>query len=133
MNISATHQRYRNQGSLTYLSQGVGRARILVYDGTRPAAGAAVTTQVLLVTLLLDAVPGTMVGDALHLASSTVGLIMATGQPTWARVENGDGDWAGDLSASAPGAGGEVQLEVNTTTGNLNAGGGSALVSAVLA
>lgn len=133
MNISAAHQRYRNQGSLSFLSQGVGRATIEVYDGTRPAAGAAVTTQVLLVTLTLNATPGTMVGDALHLASGAVGLIMATGAPTWARLKNGAGDWAADMSASAPAAGGELQLEVNTTTGFLNAGGGSALTSAILA
>lgn len=132
MNIGPTHQRFRNAGSLAFLSYGSGRSKIKVYDGAMPAAGAAVTTQVHLLTLTLDATPGVMVGDALHLAANTVGLILATGMPTWARLENGDGEWGGDLTASGAGGAGELQLEVSAL-GTLLMGGGSALVSAVIA
>lgn len=132
MNIGPVHQRFRNHGTLAFLAYGSGRSKLKVYSGTMPAAGAAVTTQVLLLVIQLDATPGVMVGDALHLSANTVGLILATGTPAWARLENGDGEWGGDLTASAPAAGGEVQLEVSTL-GTLLMGGGSALVSAVIA
>lgn len=133
MNLSPAHQGYRNAGTLAFLSLGPSRAKIHVYDGAQPAAGAAVTTQVRLLTLILDATPGEMVGNALHLGAAAVGLIAATGAPTWARIENGNAEWAADCTASAAGAGGEIQLEVHPVSGNLNAGGGSGLVSAVIA
>lgn len=132
MNISPAHQGARNAGSLSYLSTGSGRARIRVYTDTRPAAGAAITDQVLLTTILLDPTPGTMVSNDLHLAASTVGLILATGTPTWARISNANDDWFADCSCSAPGGSGELQLEVSAL-GTLLAGGGCALVSGVLA
>lgn len=132
MNISADHQGFRNQGSLSFLAQGSGRAHVRVYDGTRPSAGAAITDQVLLTTITLDATPGTMVGNELHLSASTVGLIVATGAPTWARISNGNNDWAADCSCSGPGGSGELQLELSTV-GTLLAGGGCALVSGVIA
>lgn len=132
MNISAAHQGYRNQGTLAYLSLGSARAKVRVYSGTRPSAGAAITDQVLLTTINLDAVPGTMSGNDLHLAAATVGLIVATGAPTWARISNGNDDWAADCSCSGPGGSGELQLELSGL-GTLLAGGGCALVTGVIA
>jgi len=132
MNIGPVHQGFRNQGTLAFLSYGGARSKLKVYDEIMPADGAAVTTQTLLLVITLDATPGVMVGNALHLQASAVGLILATGTPTWARLENGDGAWGGDLTASAPDSGGEVQLEVSAL-GTLLKGGGSALTSAVIA
>lgn len=129
MNISPDHNTARLVGSLAFLNEGVGRARVRIYDGTFAVPGEAVTTQVLLTTILLDDPPGAIVGGELVLAASAVGLIVATGTPVSARFANGDDAWVGDATASAVGGAGEVQVEVSVG-GTLLLGGGCALVSA---
>lgn len=97
-------------GRITFLDAGPNPARIELYDGTRPASGAAVTTQNLLATVLLAKPCGAVAGGVLTLDSEDAPLVMVTGTPTWARVFNGADAWAFDCDASVAGGAGQVTV-----------------------
>lgn len=97
-------------GRIAFLDAGPDPATIELYDGTRPANGAAVTTQVLLATLHLDKPCATVAAGVMTLLSADAPLVMATGTPTWARVKNGAAAHAFDCDASVVGGGGQVTV-----------------------
>lgn len=126
--ISTAHNEARLEGTKTFLDTGAGVGRIRVYDGTRPANGAAITTQVLLVEIPLDDPCGTVAAGVLTLAANTLPLIGNSGDATWGRVVNGNGDFAGDCDVSDTLGSGDIKLESTT----LLAGGRAVLISGVL-
>lgn len=77
-------------------------AKLACYDGTRPATGAAVTTQQKLSEHTLGSVIGTVSNGVLTLGavSNVNGLI--TGTPTWFRLSTAGGTaiWDGNVAAS---------------------------------
>jgi hypothetical protein len=124
--ISQAHNEARLGGTKSYLDTGSSNARIRVYNGTRPASGGTPTT--MLVEIALDKPCGTVAAGVLTLSSSDLPLIANSGTATWARIVNGNGDYAFDCDVSATGGAGEVQLPSTT----LFAGGKTQLVSGVL-
>jgi hypothetical protein len=125
--ISTAHNDARLTGTLTYLDTGSGYARVRIYSGTRPASGGTVTT--MLVEIALSKPSGVVSSGVLTLASTDLPLIANSGVATWARVVNGNGDYAFDCDVSTTTAGtGQVQLPDTT----LLAGGTTQLASGVL-
>lgn len=84
------------------IDQAGASAKLALYDGTRPATGAAVTTQQKLAEFTLGSVIGTAATATLTLGavSNVNGLI--TGTPTWFRLTKSDGTaiWDGSVGAS---------------------------------
>lgn len=127
--ISQGHNEARLGGSRGWLDSGSGNAKIQVYSSPRPAAGAAVGSAVKLVEFVLAKPCGTVADNALPLEPLSPGeMVLNSGEAWWARIVTGDNEWSDDLSVSAVGGDGEVQLSDIT----LYAGGLAVLVSAVL-
>lgn len=128
MNITSAHNVFRLQGTLAFMQDGPGPARILVYEGSQPAQPIDPPTgSTLLGTITLDDPPGSLIGGQLVLTASQVAVCVATGAPQWARLINGFDTPGGDMTASSVGGGGQVQVE--TTGGQVLLGGALALVS----
>lgn len=86
--------------------------RLLLYSGSRPNAGAAMTTQTLLVAITLPrplAAPAQ--GGVLTLAPVAETLASASGIAAWARIVNGDGLWLADASVGEVGSGADVEID----------------------
>lgn len=115
------------EGRRQFIDSGSGVGRIRIYNGTRPSSGGTPTT--MLVEIPLDEPCGVVAGGVLTLASSAVPLVANSGNATWARIVNGNGDHAFDCDVSTVAAGtGQIQLEDTS----LLAGGKTQLVSGVL-
>lgn len=125
------HKAARLAGTLVFLQTGSGQAGFRIYDGTQPTleTDAPPGGNVLLTTLYLDNVIGTIVSGELNLSASNVALIVATGTPSWARYFNRAGVDGGDVTVSGPGGGGQLEIEVDTLTGQIYIGGMTALLS----
>lgn len=118
--ISTAHNEARLGGTKAFMDTGAGKARIRVYDGTRPALGGTATT--LLVEIVLAKPSGTVAANKLTLAADDPAgyEVVATGSATWARIVNGNGDLVLDCDVSATGGAGEVQLpSVAVTVGDI--------------
>lgn len=120
-----------NEAALTgrrdWLDLGSDNAKIVIYGGTRPASGGTPGASALAVITLTKPC-GVVSAGALTLAQDGTPLVTNTGVPTWARVLNGDGDFAFDCDATdddAPEPG-----EVVLSQAILYAGGELHLVSA---
>ena len=76
---------------------GSGPGLVRVYDGTRPAPGAAITTETLLVECTCDDpfAPPTAAG-LLEPTLPVTATILADGLATWYRVVDSDDDWVWD-------------------------------------
>lgn len=108
--ISPDHNEYRLLGTLAHLDSATGNARLKVFSGVQPAPGGSPTT--LLVTVPLTKPAGAIVAGVLLLqALNDFDLAVATGVATWARLENGDGEWNSDLAVGAAGSGKPVQFD----------------------
>lgn len=115
------------EGRRQFLDTGSANARIRLYNGTRPTSGGTATT--MLVEIPLDKPCGVVAGGVLTLASTAVPLVANSGNASWARIVNGNGDFAFDCDVSTVAAGtGQIQLEDTS----LLAGGKTQLVSGVL-
>lgn len=125
--ISQGHNEARLEGTRTYLDTGAGNARIRIYGGTRPASGAA-TAEPMLVEIALDKPCGVVSSNALTLASSDEPLVANSGTATWARIVNGNGDFALDCDAGGAGSGAEIIVSDPV----MFVGGSVVLVSGVL-
>lgn len=90
--------------------------RIKIYSGTRPATGAAITTQVHLATFDLNGKTITVANGELTIDLSTpiASTGIAAGTASWARGEKQDGSFAVDWDAGATGSG--KDLEISSTT-----------------
>lgn len=88
---------------LTTLNTGIGAsAKILVYDGTQPAAGAAPSGNTLLCELTGDATAfGVVASRALTANAITQDASAdASGTPTWARITTSGDAYAVDVDAA---------------------------------
>lgn len=110
------------------IDAGAGQGKLKIYDGSKPATGAAVTTQTLLAEPLFSATSfpaasgGAMTANAVTAEDSA----LATGTATWFRITDSndnavlDGDIADlNLSSNSITSGLEVQItSVVITEGN---------------
>lgn len=103
--------------AMTRAIDGGGAAGVLsIYDGTRPATGAAITSQVKLAALPF-AYPsaGTISGSTLPILIGASQLALKTGVAAWGRITASDGTFVADLDVGASGSGKEVELAAGTT------------------
>lgn len=93
-------------------SQAGSGATLKLYTGTRPATGAAVTTQTLLGTLACsDPIGSAASGGTLTFSTITEDSSAdATGTCTWARLQKGDGTALMDFSVTVTGGGGDITM-----------------------
>ena len=115
--VSVDHNLARLAATKAYLDLGADNARVLVFDGARPAMGDPETM------LLLDielAKPSTVwdAGRLKLVPLEAVYIALAAGAHSHAKIVNGNGDLALMLDTSVVGGAGEVQLPAAT----LNAG-----------
>lgn len=79
-------------------------ARILFYNGTRPATGAAITSQNLLATLIMGAVLGVATNGTIDFDEAGMTQNAANhlnGTPTWLRITTSGGTFVADFSIPA--------------------------------
>ncbi|MGH8436112.1 MAG: hypothetical protein ACRERX_16915 [Pseudomonas sp.] len=124
----------RLQALTRAIDAGAGVGRLLIYDGTRPTTGAAITTQNLLVTqLFADPSAGSISGTTLTLTLGGSALASRTGNASWARITDSAGTFVADMDAGASGSGKEVELSADgTPTTQLYEGGVVAISLATL-
>lgn len=113
INLSSALRDARSQA----IAGAIGADAVLtIYDGTRPAPGAAVTDQVALVILELDG--ATSDAGVLTFAPIPEAMAQANGTATWARITSGA--FVMDLGVLASGGGGDIELSnVNILEGAL--------------
>lgn len=92
---------------------------VLLYGGTMPDAGAAVTDQTLLASIDLPDPAGSVTSGVFELSTPLEGMVIADGTPTWARVVDVTVEWVMDLDAGVVGSGAALIL----STPALYAGG----------
>lgn len=84
--------------------------KLQIYDGTQPAAGAAITDQILLAQFDLDASPGSANGAGFTLATPLSVLVIADGIASWARLLAAGDVWAMDFDVGASNSGAALTL-----------------------
>lgn len=126
--ITTAHNEARLSATLAQLDAGAGNAAIQVFGGTRPAGISDTPGNPMLVEIELTKPAGAITSNMLTLSQDADGLIVATGQATWARFVNGDGAVVMDADCSDMAGSAEVRL-VST---QLYAGGDARLASAVI-
>lgn len=110
------------------INYATGAGTLKIYSGTRPATGAAITSQVLLATLTFATDCGTVSNGVLTFAAITADSSAdAEGTATWARIADGDGAFVADLNV---GATSDFDVVLNTTA--IVAGGEVSITSASL-
>jgi hypothetical protein len=98
------------------IDAGAGAGTITVYDGTRPATGASITTQTALVVGTLSDPCGTVTNGVLTFSSITWADVDEDGTATWARVRDSDGNFVLDMSAGDIGDVGTADLVFNSAS-----------------
>jgi hypothetical protein len=116
-----------HEGRLTFLDLGAGNASIAIYGNTRPGVDGGAAGADPLFTFALTKPCGAIVGSELVLESAGLALVANSGSPAWARVLNGNGDFAFDCDAGGPDA---VDVEVVCSAAIVFAGGEVNLTSA---
>ena len=111
--LSTALKNARLESVAAFLQMGTAGATANVYDGARPALG-AVPTGVLLVAIPLAVPVGTVGNGVLTITPTADALNAATGQASWARILNGDGDLAWDCDVSDASGTGELVLTATT-------------------
>ena len=95
----------------TAIDAGAAAGTVKIYDGTRPATGAAITTQTLLVTgTFSDPCAAAASAGTLTFSAITYGFAAATGTATWARIADSDGNFVADASVGTSGSGADFIL-----------------------
>ena len=88
-----------------------GAATLKIYTGPRPAPGAAITTQVLLVALQFPhPCAQSVTGGVLTLKPLAEQMATASGIHAWGRITNRDGDFLADLEVGPPGLGADIEI-----------------------
>lgn len=90
--------------------------KLKFYTATRPATGAAITTQTLLATLTFSFPSAPSASDGVLSFGTISGPVTATGTTTWARIETSAGAFVADLSVTATGGGGDITLGSTSIT-----------------
>lgn len=125
--ISTALKNCRLDSVVAFLQLGADAATARIYDGARPSLGGA-PAGTLLVTIALAEPIGAVAGGVLTLTPTADALNEATGQATWARIVNGNGDLAWDCDVSD--LNGTAELILTSTT--LYIGGFTRIVSGTL-
>lgn len=115
----------RSIATLNRLDNGAGHARIRIYDGTRPAFGVAGNV---LAEVILDKPCGVVDSRILTLHATDAALVLKSGNATWARVINANGDIVFDADVTDSSGTGDIRLSKTT----LYEGGEVTLTSAKL-
>lgn len=88
-----------------------GAATLKIYTGPRPAPGAAITDQVLLVALQFPhPCTQSVTGGVLALKPLAEQMASASGVHAWGRIANRDGDFVADLEVGPPGLGADIEI-----------------------
>lgn len=111
--ISVAHNEARLDASRQFMVAGTARPKVRIYGGTRPSNGAAPSSP-MLVEIELNPATATVSGNALTVQQYAPGLIASTGQPTWARIVNGNGAHVLDCDASGPSGSAEIVVSADT-------------------
>ena len=89
----------RNARATANVTAAGANAKIKFYNGTRPATGVAIGSQVLLATLIGGTVLGTVSGAVLTFGAVTQNnLNHVNGTPTWVRITDASDVFVADLS-----------------------------------
>lgn len=92
----------RNTRATDIITAAGASAKIKYYNGSRPAKGAAITSQALLATLTGGSVIGTATSGVITLGSVTQNnALHVTGTPTWVRITTSADVFVADLSIPA--------------------------------
>lgn len=111
------------EGRRAFLDTGAANAALLIYGNTRPGVAGAAAGASALVTLELAKPCGIVAGNVLTLDPIAASfIVLNSGSPAWARLVNGNGDFAMDC---------DVGVEVLLSDTTVIAGGSVALISAV--
>lgn len=127
-NVSARNAFLATIASLVDAGTGAGQLRL--YSGTRPATGAAITTQTLLATLTFSD-PAFSAPSNGSMTANSIGSDLsadASGTATWFRIVNSDGTFVADGNVGVFGSGADLELSTNV----ISAGGSVSLVQATL-
>tara|TARA_R110000851_G_C13102760_1_gene569259 strand:- start:41714 stop:42121 length:408 start_codon:yes stop_codon:yes gene_type:complete len=110
------------------IDAGAGAGVIEIYDGARPATGAAITTETLLASLTMDAASfgAANAGSASAAAITGDAAADATGTASWFRVTDSVGTFIMDGDVGVAGA------DLNLTTVSINIGVAVDITSFVL-
>lgn len=102
------------------IDAGSGPGLLRIYDGTRPASGAAITTETLLAELAF-ADPCASAPSAGVLTFSTIAAVnaAASGTAAWARLLDSDATFVADVDVSAVGGGGQLTLSTTSISAGL--------------
>ena len=88
-----------------------GAATLKIYTGPRPAPGAAITDQVLLVALQFPhPCAQSVTGGVLTLKPLAEQMATASGIHAWGRIADRDGDFVADLEVGPPGLGADIEI-----------------------
>ncbi|MFM4861025.1 hypothetical protein E4186_13780 [Aeromonas media] len=91
-----------------------GAATLKIYTGPRPAPGAAITDQVLLVALqFTHPCAQSVTGGVLTLKPLAEQMATASGIHAWGRIADRDGDFVADLDVGPPGFGADIEIPAN--------------------
>jgi hypothetical protein len=100
---------------LNAIDAGTGAGTLKLYTGTRPAAGAAITTETLLGTLVFSDPCGTVTAGVLTFSAITQDASAdADGTASWFRIADSAGVFVMDGNITVTGGGGDMTL--NTTS-----------------
>lgn len=99
-------------------------ARLLIYTAPVPSAGQPPDTAQLLAELVFPKPSlNNVTAKTLNLLNPATTLVSMTGEPAWARIENGAGQYVADLDVGVAGSGAAVILDNGSNTLMLYAGG----------
>jgi|GEM_PF-906040 hypothetical protein len=110
-NFSPALRNARSQAISDAIGAGTGPGTINFLTTPRPAAGAAITTQMLLATVICADPAGTVVNGALTFSSiADDSLADNTGDADWVRVYDSDGNWVIDMDVTDEAGAGPVKM-----------------------
>ncbi len=122
LNLKLSIRTARLQLVLDALDAAATPGAIEFYTGPKPAAGAAITTEILIGTLVLSQPAGTITGDTLTFDAISDDISAdADGDIAWARASDGNGVWVfdGDCAATGTPEAASALFVFNTLTARL--------------
>lgn len=84
--------------------------KLRIYDGVRPASGGTATTLLAELALANPSAPSASGGVLTFTVPVTDTSADATGTATWARIVDGSNTFVADMTVTASGGGGDVEL-----------------------
>lgn len=121
ISYATTLRNAKLQKIIDAIDAGSGPGKLKIYSGTRPATGAAITSQVLLAQLTFSdpSAPSPASGVLTFSAITSDTDADATGTATWARITDSADTFVADLNVGGTGSG--ADCEINTTSITIHA------------